>query len=242
MTDRTYQPQILAFLRKPADSDGGNLKPHHAPPHAPPLDHPATTSHRLCPGAGPSSGALETAGQAKTTPTQEGAEETPMESGEGVSSSSLPTPVGGGGEKVREETSTHTQGKGNTSGNTSPPTPVGGGEKVREETSTHTQGEGNMSVSSHSPPPRSKMKLKALRRLEGSLGGDGTQSPGVGGTAPSGPGQHAPSPELHIPKWQPLLLQTCMAAVASSSQPTRGCGQVGNFTFPPYGAAPCMQF
>ena len=45
MTDRTYQPQIIGFMRKPADSDSGNLKPHHAPPHAPPLDHPATTSH-----------------------------------------------------------------------------------------------------------------------------------------------------------------------------------------------------
>ena len=141
---------------------------------------------------------------------------------------------------MREETSTHTQGEGNTSGNTSPPTPVGGDEQGWEETITFTQGEGNMSVPSHSSPSRGKLKLKARRRSEESFGVDGTQSPGAGGTALSGPGQHVPSPELDIPKWQPLLLQTCMAAVASSSQPTRGCGQVGTFTFPPYGVAPCM--
>lgn len=175
-------------------------------------------------------------------PAEEQKGETPMELEEEDSCSSLPTPVGGGGEKDPVETSTHTQGEGNTSGNTSPPTPVGGDEKVREETSTLTQGQDNMDVPTHSPPPRGKgkMQLKARRRLP--TGGDGTQSPGAGGTAPLGPGQHAPSPELDIPKWQPLLLQTCMAAIAQSSVPTHGCGQVGNFTFPSYGVAPCMQF
>ena len=59
-------------------------------------------------------------------PAEEQKGETPMELEEEDSCSSLPTPVGGGGEKDPVETSTHTQGEGNTSGNTSPPTPDSG--------------------------------------------------------------------------------------------------------------------